>query len=44
MGVVYHMFFTMFLMLQNNPEFYADSRRTVEDDQFTVGPAARREG
>lgn len=42
-GVVYHMFFTMFLMLQNNPEFYADFRRTVEDDQFTVGLAARRE-
>ena len=36
LGVVYHMFFTMFLMLQNNPDFYKDFRSTAQDDQFTV--------
>ena len=36
------MFFTMFLMLQNNPDFYTDFRNTVEDDQFTVGARQQR--
>lgn len=44
MGVMYHMFFTMLLMLQNNPDFYSDFRRTVEDDQFTVGTSTSHEG
>ena len=30
------MFFTMFLMLQNNSDFYKDFRSTAQDDQFTV--------
>ena len=34
MGVVYHMFFTMFLMLQNNPEFYADFRRDAAQEML----------
>lgn len=31
------MFFTMFLMLHGNTQFYNEFRHTVEDDQFTVG-------
>ena len=42
LGVVYHMFFTMFLMLQNNPDFYKDFRSTAHDDQFTVGARQQR--
>lgn len=37
LGVVQHMFFTMFLMLHGNTQFYNEFRHTVEDDQFTVG-------
>lgn len=40
--MVYHMFFTMFLMLQNNPDFYKDFRSTAQDDQFTVGARQQR--
>ena len=37
LGIVQHMFFTMFLMLHGNIPFYNEFRHTVEDDQFTVG-------
>lgn len=37
-GVVYHMLFTLFLMLHENPDFYKEFRHTVQDDQFTVIP------
>lgn len=42
LGVVYHIFFTMFLMLQNNPDLYKDLRKTVKDDQFTVSAHRQR--
>ena len=35
-SVVYHMLFTLFLMLHDNPSFYQEFRHTVQDDQFTV--------
>lgn len=37
LDIVQHIFFTMFLMLHGNVDFYNEFRHTVEDDQFTVG-------